>query len=297
MFYEKGENLLGFFGTRRWHSVRNEGDNTIGGDLRVWVADVAGKGATPLTDDTYAYGAFEVATIQGKTDAIRSTPEFNEQDIKSWGGAVQLGVVKKATGAEGERFGRFVAQVEGGYASGDANPYDGTIKRFTFDPNHQIGLVLFPYYMHFQTARAATNAANPELVARPLPGSRFLVSNGGVFGASYLNPVVVFRPLPTLDLKAGAVIAVASSDVVDPYRTAIAAGGNGDQSYYGGSPKSRDLGLELDGGVEWRVRLQLITLQLGAQAGVLLPGHAFDDAKGNRAKAQSVVVGRFGVQF
>jgi hypothetical protein len=287
VFYEKGENMIGFFGTRRVHKARPEGDDSVtsnvGGHLRVWVADVAGKGATALTDDVYAFGAFEVATIQGKTDAIRSTPEFNEQDIHSWGGAAQVGVVKKAKSSDGVRFGAFVGQVEAGYASGDANPYDGTIKRFTFDPNHQVGLVLFPYYLHFHTAREATNAGDPSLVARPLPGSRFLTSNGGVFGATYINPVVVFRPMPTFDLKAGAVVAIASSDMVDPYRTAIAAGGKGDQSYYGGSPKSRDLGLELDAGFEWRVKLPLATLQLGAQAGVLLPGHAFDDAKGNRA--------------
>ena len=117
--------------------------------------------------------------------------------------------MKRAQGkAPDPLFGKLVALVEGGYASGDANPYDGTIKRFTFDPNHQVGLLMFPYVLHFHTARGATNAQDPGLLARPLPGSRFLASKGGVFGASYLNPVVVFRPRGDLDLKAGAVIAV-----------------------------------------------------------------------------------------
>jgi hypothetical protein len=305
--YDDGVNQLGFFGVRRWHRVRNEGPGTVPGDIDAWIADVAGRGVRSISSDVVAFGAFEVATIQGTTDAIRSTPEFNEQKIRSWGGAVQVGLVKRAKGPtllgppQGSRdevaHGQIVALVESGYASGDANPYDGTIKRFTFDPNHQVGLVLFPYVLHNTLARAATNAADGDLVARPLPGSRFLVSNGGVFGASYVNPVVVVRPWPDLDLKAGAVVAVASSEVVDPYRTTVSPDG-GAQSYRGGSPKSRDLGFELDAGFEWRLRLQSsLTLQLGAQAGFFFPGRAFDDARGNRAATQSVVQGRVGVQF
>jgi hypothetical protein len=300
-YYEKEQTQLGFFGVRRWHNVRDEVPGQDGGKLYVWVADVAGKHAFKLAEDVYGYGGFEIAHIRGKTTAIRSTPEFNEQDVRSWGAAAQLGVVKRGKHAPRmggpATYGQLVAQLEGGYASGDANPYDGVVKRFTFDPNHQVGLVMFPYVMHFQTARAATNAADPSLLARPLPGSRFLASNGGVFGATYLNPVVVFRPFADLDLKAGAVVAVASSDVVDPYRTTV-SGTGGDQNYRGGSPKSRDLGLELDAGVEWRYRIpNAVTLQIGAQAGVFFPGRAFDDAKGNRAPTQSVVQGRFGVQF
>lgn len=303
-FYEKGQSQLGFFGVRRWHNVREEVADQGRGKLYVWVADIAGKHTVKVAEDVFAYGAFEVAHINGKTDAIRSTADYNEQDVRSWGGAAMVGVVKrgkhaslaKSDGAP-DSYGQVVAQVEGGYASGDANPYDGVIKRFTFDPNHQIGLLIFPYVMQFHTARAATNAVDPGLTARPLAGSRFLVSNGGVFGATYLNPVVLFRPLPQLDLKAGAVIAVASSDVVDPYRTTVSSTG-GDQNFTGGSPKNRDLGLELDGGFEYRHRIPgAVTLQIGAQAGVFFPGHAFDDAKGNRARTQSIVQGRFGVQF
>ncbi len=300
-FYEKGYDQLGFFGTRRWHDVRADRSGAEPGWIRLWVADVAGRIVRPVAEDVFAFGAFEVAHVFGKTTAIRSTPEFNEQDVNTWGGAAQVGLVKRGGAtkvADGSpvSWGKMVAQLEAGYASGDANPYDGTVKRFTFDPNHQVGLVLFPYMMHFLTARSATNALDEGLTARPMPGSHLLASKGGVFGASYVNPTFVVRPTAVLDLKVGAVVAVASSDVVDPYRTATASSG-GAQSYRGGSPKSRDLGVELDAGVEWRVRLSPVTLQIGAQAGVLLPGRAFDDAKGNRARAQSVVQGRLGVQF
>ena len=44
---------------------------------------------------------------------------------------------------KGVPYGDLVAQVELGYASGDADPYDGTQRRFVFDPNHKVGLLLF----------------------------------------------------------------------------------------------------------------------------------------------------------
>lgn len=292
-YWEKDHTQFGFFGTRRWQKVREEDGSGSDGRNDVWIGDVAARTATTLADDVYAFFSAEVAVVRGKTTAIRSLDHL-EQTIASYGGAVVIGVVGRSKPESGPSLGRWVVQLEGGYASGDADPYDGTVRRFTFDPNHQIGLVLFPFLLHFQTARAATNALDPSLVARPMPGARFLTSNGGVFGAQYLNPTVVFRPCKCLDLKAGAVVAVATSDVVDPYRTAT----TGEANYEGGSVKSRDLGLELDVGAEWHKGLSAATLlQLGVQAGVLFPGHAFDDAGGLGKKPQSVVQGRVGVQF
>ncbi|GAC1595041.1 MAG: hypothetical protein NVS3B20_19190 [Polyangiales bacterium] len=186
-------------------------------------------------------------------------------------------------------------QLEGGYASGDSDPNSDTIKRFTFDPNHQVGLVMVPFILNFETARSATNASDPGLAARPAPGAQFLPSRGGVFGAQYLNPAVLYRPLPQFDLKFGALIAVAAGDVVDPYRLAFE--GNA-RNYRGGDAHARDLGLELDVGAEYRIPLPpTATLQLGGQAGVLFPGHAFDGPDGAAMPKQSVVQGRIGMQF
>lgn len=292
-FWEKDHTQIGFFGTRRWHAVRTPDESGRDGRLDVFIGDVAARTATTLADDVYAFFSAEAAFVSGKTTAIRST-EHLEQSVAAWGGAATLGIVGRSKPEKGPALGRWVVQLEAGYASGDADPYDGTIRRFTFDPNHAIGLVMFPFVMHFQTARAATNALDPSLSARPMPGAHLLGSNGGVFGAQYLNPTVVFRPCQCFDFKVGAVVAVATSDVVDPYRTAT----TGEANYNGGSPRSRDLGLELDVGVEWHKRLSHVTLlQLGGQAGVLFPGHAFDDAKGQSAKTQSVVQARVGVQF
>ena len=291
-YYEKNEQFLGFYGVRRWHKVQNDE-----GRLDVWVGDVAARTAVPVgeTGNLFVYGAAELAAIFGKTDAIRSTPEFNEQKVRTYGGAMNIGIVRRAKDARGRTYGTIALQLDGGYASADADPYDGTIKRFTFDPNYQVGLVMFPFVMHFMTARAATNAMDPELVARSLPGTRFLPSKGGMFGAQYLNPTIVFRPHASFDLKLGLLVAIASGDVLDPYRTTL-EGSN--HNYRGGPARARDLGTELDFGFEWRIALSsLVTTQVGFQGGVMAPGHAFDDAKGNRMKAQSVMQLRLGLQF
>ena len=291
-YYEKNENFLGFYGVLRWQKVQNDE-----GRLDVWVTDVAARTAVPVGEagNLFVYGAAEVAAIFGKTDAIRSTPEFNEQKVRTYGGAMNVGIVRRAKDARGRTYGALALQLDGGYASADADPYDGTIKRFTFDPNYQVGLVMFPFVMHFMTARAATNAMDPDLVARSLPGTRFLPSKGGMFGAQYLNPTIVYRPHASFDLKLGLLVAIASGDVLDPYRTTL-EGSN--HNYRGGPARSRDLGTELDFGFEWRIALSsLVSTQVGFQGGVMAPGHAFDDAKGNRMKAQSVMQLRLGLQF
>ena len=54
-------------------------------------------------------------------------------------------------------------------------------------------------------------------------------------------------------------------------------------NYRGGNPRKKDLGVELDAGVEGRIPLEYgLKAQIGAQAGVLFPGGALEDASGVR---------------
>ena len=317
-FYEKGPDMLGLYGVYR-HQTRNLSSepsyDPYTGTLDVGVLDAAGHFArqVPLPDQTaYVFGAFEAALEVGSTNEERTIyqPESgNQTHIQAYGGAASAGVVfadhdaataHAATGASGERpdlWGRLVAQVEVGYASGDANPNDNTEKRFVFDPNHKVGLLLFDEIMRWQTARAATAAEDPHLsnAQRPPPGSNLLPSNGGVYGAQYVYPTAVYRPRPWLDLKGGAVIAQTTADVVDPYR--LVKDGNY-VNYEGGNPRRHDLGVELDGGVEGRFDIGTgLKLALGGQAGVLFPGGALADAGGVTLHTPWVAIGRLGVQF
>jgi hypothetical protein len=329
-FYEKDQNRLGVFSTLRHQENDKESGSAFfpyTDELDAVAFDVHGKIVTPVPGDANAFlfGEAEAAYILGSTNFVRTADQAREDartQLRSYGGAAIVGVVHRAyaTGfwsnaqgeavarrtsaeylgapsAQGVPYGDIVAQLEVGYASGDADPYDRTQRRFTFDPNHRIGLLLFDEVLRWQTARAATAASDPLLTngSRPTPGVDLLPSNGGVFGAQYVNPTAIYRPRHWLDLKGGMVLAQSTSDVVDPYR--LATGGSY-VNYRGGNPRRKDLGVELDAGVEARLPLQNgLKAQLGAQGGVLFPGGALEDASGARLDTQWIAVGRLGLLF
>ncbi len=299
-YQDRGDNMIGLYGVYR--DQRRATNAPLSRDftekLQVWAMDSAGRFNTKLPGGHgHVFGEYEVAYILGKTNYARTltqTVENRMEDVRQLGAAARLGAVTTA-GQGDQRWGDFVASLEWGWASGDANPNDGVEKRFTFDPNHNVGLILFNEAMAWKTARAATIAEDPTLSARPSPGSDLLPSNGGVFGATYLNPTFVVRPERQLDLKGGAVIAQTTADFVDP----VYVGTNGRfRNYDRGAATSHDLGLELDAGVEYRLPLDYgMKLQLGAQGGVFFPGNAFADAAGHRMENQYIGVGRLGLQY
>jgi hypothetical protein len=306
-YYEAGQDMLGVYGVYR-HQTRDRTSSTTyfpyADAIDAGVVDLAGRFARPVATPgaaAFVFGAFEAAAEIGTTNAERtlySTAAGDTTDVRAYGGAAQAGIAFAAKdGPRPDLYGRVVAQVELGYATGDADPYDGTEHRFVFDPNHKVGLLLFDEVMRWQTARASVAAQDPLLSngSRPPPGAGLLPSSGGVFGAEYLYPTVVVRPRPWLDLKAGAVIAQTTADFVDPYRVAVQGAY---VNYRGGDAKRHDLGVELDGGAEVRVPLEYgFRLQLGAQAGVLFPGGALADARGEAMKTPWIAVGRAGLQF
>jgi len=329
-FWEKNGNKFGVFSTLR----HQENDRTSGGSLFGYsdevdalAIDFHGRYVQPMPGDrdTFLVAEGEVAYILGETNLIRTQDQAasgTDTQLRSYGGAASIGVVHRAWGASfwsdagskesalrssadylgvknerGVPYGDLAATFEMGYASGDADPYDGKQKRFVFDPNHRVGLLLFDEVMRFQTARSATAATDPLLsnAQRPTPGVDLLPSNGGVFGAQYINPTVIYRPRYWLDLKGGMVIAQSTADIVDPYR--LATQGNY-VNYRGGDPKKKDLGVELDGGIEARFPLDYgLKLNVGWQGGVLFPGAAFEDRDGSRLPVQWVTIGRLGVIF
>lgn len=329
-FWEKGGNKLGVFALARHQS----NDKTSGSALYSYsdeidaiTVDLHGRVVQPLPGDkdTFVIGEAEGAYILGQTNLIRTQDQAREDgrtQVRSYGGAASVGIVHRAFGASfwsdrgtaksaeeasasylgvknerGVPYGDVVAQVEMGYASGDADPYDGKQKRFVFDPNHRVGLLLFDEVLRFQTARSATAATDPLLTnaQRPTPGVDLLPSNGGVFGAQYVNPTMIYRPRYWLDLKAGMVVAQSTSDIVDPYRLATQGSY---VNYRGGDPKKKDLGVELDGGIEARFPLEYgLKTNVGAQAGVLFPGGALEDQAGQRLPVQWIAIGRLGLIF
>jgi hypothetical protein len=320
-FYERAHDMLGLYGVYRHQSTNHSSEtySPYADTIDVAILDAAGRFARPIPapgDPAFVFGSFEAATELGSTNAERTVGQALSGQrtlVRTFGGAASAGVVLAAQrptercpdcgalpASSAERpqlFGRVVVQVEAGYASGDADPYDDTERRFVFDPNHKVGLLLFDEVMRWQTARAAVAAQDPNLTnaQRPPAGVGLLPSNGGIFGAEYVYPTVVYRPMPFLDLKAGAVIAQTTSDFVDPYRVAVQGAY---VNYRGGDARRHDLGVELDGGVEARFALGFgARLMLGAQAGVLFPGGALADAAGESMKTPWVAIGRAGMGF
>lgn len=274
-------------------------------ETRVGVLDVTAKVNDRVPGArAYVYGEMEAAAIVGSTTYLRGAYDagadpkapapLEAEAIRSFGAAVTAGVVR-VKGRGRSQFGSLVVEVSWGYASGDADPYDGVSSRFVFDPNHNVGLVLFDQVLAWKTARAATLAGSPGLVRRPAPGLQFLPTNGGVAGATYLNPKVVVRPMAWLDFKGGAVIAQTTADFVDPYHAGVLGSY---ANYDGGDERSHDLGLELDLGVDARLDVSdLMTVELGAEGGVLFPGRAFDDGRGRGLGTSYLGNVKLGVHF
>ena len=70
------------------------------------------------------------------------------------------------------------------------------------------------------------------------------------------------------------------------------------RNYDGGDASKHNLGMELDLGIDGRVRLGgAARLQLGAEGGVLFPGNVFDDASGQGLGTQWLVNAKVGMQI
>ena len=287
-YLESGPHRLGFFGVyRNQRTARESIGVSYTDDLKVFVFDLAAHTMAPVPGrrDAFWFAEAEGALQLGTSSALRTGALPGERaSVSAYGGAVRAGLVlgaartqtpktKEAT-PRATHYGRVVTQLEWGYASGDADPNDGVQKRFTFDPNHRVGLLLFDEVLRWSSARAAVIAADPLLAngQRPQPGLSFLPTGGGVAGAQYLNPTVIVRPEPHLDVRAGVVIAQATADVVSQVRTLTTGRYEND---WGGDPKRRDLGVEVDLGVHKRIVTSTgIEVRLGAEGGVLFPGGA-----------------------
>ncbi|MBO6935956.1 MAG: hypothetical protein JJ863_13310 [Deltaproteobacteria bacterium] len=255
-----------------YRSQRNEvdaldGESFSDDSLDVWILDLFAQWEfeDPAGGDIEL--AFEGVHLRGETTLTRSV-DNPTHDVRQWMWAAQAG-----------RRGKIVdGFFEAGYTSGDSNTEDSVQRRATMHPDHRIGLILFPELMAWQTARSATLAGSDELSARPSPGSQLLPTDGGVAGATYIFNWWDIRPVDFMNIRLGWLWARATSDVVDPYQQRSQSRS---ANYLGGDPRARDLGLELDAMVLFTKKLPYdVTLQLGADGGVLFPGKAFDDATG-----------------
>jgi hypothetical protein len=257
-----------------------------GSFLRVVLGDVYARWEWPQPDRIgRVFAGLEIAGAYGFTDVTRTT-EHPEHRVLQFGGAAVFGF---------ERDERYRVALEIGYATGDRNPVDGDQRRFTFNPSHRVGLLMFPEVIAWQTARSASIASDPRLVARPAHGAFLLPSQGGVAGAAYVYPTARIHLGRYLDVRAGAVIGMATTDWVDPVSAQVYGAA---RNYRGGDPTRRDLGVELDLGLQGNVPLPgSVRLMGGVQGAVMFPGGAFRDANGQAMGTLALATARLGISF
>jgi hypothetical protein len=277
-YYGDGPNRVGAYGVYRWQ------ENALSDTLSALFVDVYARWGFRDGAGGRVYGAVEAAYATGSTTYAR-TVERPEQSIRQLMAVLQLG----RTSA------KLDVVLEGGYASGDPNTEDAIQGRATIDPDHRVGLILFPEVMAAQSARSAYLAQSPALGARPSRGSELLPTNGGVSGAAYLFPYAIYRPKPWLELRLGGVFAMATADVVDPFaQRAFSRAENA----RGGSSTARDLGVEVDGAVLLHGAIARdLVLSGGVEGGVFVAGGAFDDAAGQSLGPLGLVRLRVGLRY
>jgi hypothetical protein len=279
-FYEEGDNRFGGYAAYRHQT------NYVGDELGVFAIDLFGRYVTPEPSGGDFFLAAEAAVFLGTTSITR-TADRPSADVQQFLAAVQVGRTET----------HLDVIIEGGYATGDSNTEDGYERRATMDPDHRVGLVLFPEVLGAMTARAAFLAQDPMAVGRPSRGSELLPTNGGVSGAFYFFPYLTWRPLDWIDVRLGGVLAFASTDVVDPYVQRLESRA---VNYRGGSPSQRDLGFEVDAAFLMHGEISAEThveLNGGIEGGLLIPGRAFDDAMGRPMGEVGLVRARLGITY
>ena len=283
--YVDGERTrVGLVAQRRFQQFAQDA-----GNLHQWTFDLYASRLEPIAPlDALLTLELEAAINDGAATHLASLDAPGSVAILQGGGIARarLGVRQ------------WEAEVEAGYASGDANPFDSTSNGFSFNRDSKVSLVLWDEVMLFQTQNAAARLASPALGARPPNGLELLPTEGAVTDALYLKPTLRYRPVwlrGKVRLLAAALWSRAPTPVIDAYQAYIHSA----PLNAFGAAAGRNYGVELDGAISWRDRFftDRLGLELGAQYGVLFPGDVFDKPDGTRMGKAVAAKLRAGVEF
>ncbi len=266
---------------------RNQTDDN-GEKLVVSAFDLSGRKAWLTKSKNWSIDlGFESALISGSTDRAYTQSGNAETNVLAFGTAVEM-------------VGRHLplqlgAKLKAGYASGDANTDDDTLFRFRFDPNYKAGLILYDHYLPAMTRQSYFRATDPTQSGEPPRGVHNLISDGAIENTIFLNPQLLFGNSEGLLAGVGMLWAKSAVPLADPF-SSFKNGGT--PIGINGGEGSRDLGIEVDAAVQYKVKLVAdLSLEAKIEYGILFPGKAFDDAQGNAAPAQNLVRGRLGLSW
>ena len=206
----------------------------------------------------------EVAALFGQTTRPFLEETFeNGADILAAGGVLRLSYLSP----------RLQTNLEAGFASGDNDPRDSTIRQFTFNQSYTVGLVLFKHVLPLMSARSIDRLADPDLLDVPPYALRFTANQGAVRNAAYAYPNVRWNITDQWAMRLAYLYAQRAADAVDPYQSAIAGGYN--TAVGGGQPGGRELGHEIDAAIDFKYLFNGVELGLSAENGWFFPGDAF----------------------
>jgi hypothetical protein len=269
-----GDQAAGFYFVYRDQTKKD------GRYLDVFVCDWYLNLSLTMIEVLKGYMEAEFAYLTGETTLAYSLTQPKGHDVSQFGASGRVGL----KWLEAIDF-----WLELGYASGDSNSYDGKIQQFTMDPNHRVGMILFPEVLAWQSARTAVLAGSDDLSGEDNPGIELLPSNGGVAGAFYFNPVLRGRPLKWLELNAGFVFARTSAYLVSAWEQKNRGRA---ANFLGGSVIRRNLGVEFDGSAWFHIPVKYVGLGLGVEFGYFWPGDYFVDAAGHEMDDVWLISGR-----
>ncbi len=266
------------------YGVKRDQVDAAGLGMNAWIGD-AYAAYSSYTKTGWKLGiASEFAVISGTTTWLRTISQPDHLDIAQWGG-----VIRGEAAHNGLKF-----RLEGGIASGDDRPFDSTLHNFQFASDYHVGLVLFSQYMRQQSRQTMANLGDPRFTNGAPAGVEHVDTHGAVTQAMYLHPVVRLEATKRLALMVGAVFARSPVEVADPFQTYMAGGVPAGPR---GAKHQQDLGTEFDTAVEWNQPIAVgLSLLARVDAGVLLPGHAYDAADGSAASAVAGVQGQLALR-
>jgi hypothetical protein len=260
-----------------------------GKDLNAWGFDAYANLNYEIDEEQSLFAQGEGVYIVGTTDLAVDklhNPPF-EGEIR------QAGLVGR--GGYKNLWSQIATEV--GWASGDSDVLDNEITAFSFNPDYNVGLILFEQLLASLSEKSASNAEDPLLRAVPSDGHTLIPTDGSATNAFYVNPTLKFWPSEGWETIVGLLYAQAPQELIDPFQTGLAGGIP--TNHYGGIP-DESLGIEFDGGLSYsQIAESLGDLKFtgGVQGGYFLPGDAFNDAAGNGLDDLWTVQGRLTLQW
>ena len=274
LLYRGSSTQVGHYVTYR---SQRDGD---GDELRAFVLDYYLEHLWDTRGSWNFRAGAEAAALFGRTNRTLSQVTNEPVDVRGFGAAGEFEAHYRPANVR--------LRLRTGYASGDRSDDDETISRFRFDPNYQVGLLMFDHYIPAVSAASYEKIHDPSRSAEAPKGASGFVNDGSVENALYLNPRLLFGRKDGLLTGVGFLFARAAQPVYDPFETF--ANGGTPTGVFGKMPAGRDLGWEVDVAARYRYTpVEPLTLEFKTEYGILFPGSAFETADGSSPSPENLL--------